>query len=138
MKDRYLFWNKKLRRWYCFLFWHIFFLTYSLIEDSYNLIPASALNLLWYVALGEIHKENLASFSYVIKKEEYFNSFFRVLWIFFFDPTLKVNKWKFLKYYLQFGIWNHINELFIFCLFKNPLVSLGIWIDLSLIHNFQT
>ena len=42
---------------------------YGLIEDSYNFLSPSAFNFLCYVTLGEIHKENLVSFKYVVGKK---------------------------------------------------------------------
>ena len=45
---------------------------YGLLEDSYNFISPSAFSFLCYVALGEIHKENLVSFKYVVGKKRSF------------------------------------------------------------------
>ena len=45
---------------------------YGLLEDSYNFISPSAFSFLCHVALGEIHKENLVSFKYVVGKKRSF------------------------------------------------------------------
>lgn len=63
----------------------------DLIEDRWIFISALAFNFSQYVALVEVFEENSASYKFVIGRQEYFNDFFRFLWI-FFDLTLKCNK----------------------------------------------
>ena len=57
-----------------------------------------------YSNFGEVDEENLAPPRQKVGKEEYFSSLYRRFWIFFFDATPKLDKWKFLKDQLQCGI----------------------------------
>ena len=53
----------------------------------------SAFKLLGCVIWAKVYEESLNLIQiYCLKKEVYFNSIFRQLWLFFFTTTLKLNK----------------------------------------------
>ena len=64
------------------------------------------------------------------KQEKYVEVFqhtFNILWVFFFDITTKLNKLYFLKGYLLYEIWSHINKLF----YSITLKSIALFCTLS-------
>ena len=56
-----------------------------------------------------------------------FQHTFNILWVFFFDITTKLNKLYFLKGYLLYEIWSHINKLF----YSITLKSIALFCTLS-------
>lgn len=99
-------------------FSHFCKLMSTLIKKCYNLLIASAFNLLGQVILVEEYKENLASWQYAVEKGNIVSSILRQLYTYCFDTIPKLNSWYFVKGMLHCEIWNHITKLLVFYFIK--------------------